>query len=339
MKFIPALAVTASLLLTNACLAEQVDFYREAMKGDKMDAAQVTELEASLEAKPDDLASRTKLLGYYFIEGRKEPEKRLKHILWVIKNHASSDLAALPYCHMDGTSDPADYVEAKKLWLEQTDDHPDDAKILGNAAAFFLLSDKDLAEDFLKRAQKAEPENTKWPDNLGHLYLLDDSKEAAVKALIELEKAQAVDVSEKKKFYRLDKLSKAALQADELEKATRYAKEALGAAERFPKDWNHGNAIHHGNNILGLIALRQGDMKLAVDHLLKSGKTPGSPQLNSFGPSMLLAERLLEMGEKAAVLEYFGLCRKFWEMGGPRLDKWTNDMEVGDVPDFGGRRN
>lgn len=339
MKIISALVGAASFLSVNTCPAQPMDFYQDAMDGSTMNAAQAAELEAGLETKPDDLSSRTKLLGYYFTKGRRPGEavhNRRKHVLWVIKNHPGSGLAALPYCGMDGVFDPEGYVEAKKLWLEQTGAHPQDPKVLGNAAAFFLISDKDLAEGFLKRAQKTEPGNPSWPNHLGHLYSMANDKESALKSLAEYEKAQASDREKMSRFYRLDNLAKAAIKAEDLEKATRYAKESLDQAERFPKDWNHGNAIHHGNNVLGLVALKQGDAKLASEHLLQAGKTPGSPQLNSFGPNMTLAKALLEHGGKDAVLEYFGLCRKFWEMGGDRLDRWTKDVKAGNIPDFGG---
>lgn len=316
-----------------------MDPYQDAMAGGRMNAAQAAKLETALEAKPDDLSSRTKLLGYYFTKGRGPGEalnNRRKHVLWVIKNQPGADLAALPYCGMDGVFDPEGYVEAKKLWLEQTEARPQDPKVLGHAAAFFLISDKDLAEGFLKRAQKAEPDNPTWSDNLGHLYSMADDKESALKSLAEYEKAQASDREKISRFYRLDNLAKAAVKAEDLEKATRYAKESLDGAEGFPKDWNYGNAIHHGNNVLGLVALKQGNAKLAAEHLLKAGKTPGSPQLDSFGPNMSLAKALLEKGEKDAVLEYLGLCRKFWKMGGDRLDRWTKDVKAGHALDFGG---
>jgi len=87
--------------------------------------------------------------------------------------------------------------------------------------------------------------------------------------------------------------------------------------------------------VLGRIALRQGQIKLAKEYLLKAGQTPGSPQLNSFGPNMSLARDLAEKGEKDVVVEYFDQCRKFWRMGTDKLDKWTKEVRVGIMPDFG----
>ncbi|MCH8048250.1 MAG: hypothetical protein IID44_31530 [Planctomycetes bacterium] len=77
-------------------------------------------------------------------------------------------------------------------------------------------------------------------------------------------------------------------------------------------NWNYGNIIHNANQILGRSALREGKLADAKTYLLKGGATPGSPQLNSFGPQMQLARELLEKGEKEPVLQYLDLVSKFW---------------------------
>jgi len=88
--------------------------------------------------------------------------------------------------------------------------------------------------------------------------------------------------------------------------------ELLTLAARYESDWNHGNAVHHAHNLLGRIELKRNRLGPAIEHLHEAGKTPGSPQLNSFGPNMLLARELLELGEREAVLLYFDLCRAWW---------------------------
>jgi hypothetical protein len=50
---------------------------------------------------------------------------------------------------------------------------------------------------------------------------------------------------------------------------------------------------------------------------------------------MSLAKDLLEQGEEEVVLEYFELCRAFWEMHRGRLDEWTSTVKNGSIPDFG----
>lgn len=73
--------------------------------------------------------------------------------------------------------------------------------------------------------------------------------------------------------------------------------------------------------------------KTAAGYLLEAGRTPGSPQLSSFGPNMQLARELLEAGETRPVLEYFELCRKFWPS--PALDAWAAEVRAGQIPEFG----
>jgi hypothetical protein len=64
--------------------------------------------------------------------------------------------------------------------------------------------------------------------------------------------------------------------------------------------------------MLGLLCLKANDVNGAVEHLLAAGNSPGSPQLDSFGPRMLLARELVLCGELQAVLHYLDLVARFW---------------------------
>jgi len=136
------------------------------------------------------------------------------------------------------------------------------------------------------------------------------------------------------RYYALANLAKSEVGKD-LSKAEDLAKELLHLSSVEPKDWNYGNAIHFGNMVLGQVALRKGDFQKAEMHLLKSGRTPGSPQLNSFGPNMSLAKELLEAERRGAVLEYFELCSKFWKNSRDRLEVWAILVQNGKMPEFG----
>jgi hypothetical protein len=106
-------------------------------------------------------------------------------------------------------------------------------------------------------------------------------------------------------FYELGDLAKRAFNAEEIEKARGYSQQLLEMAAQYPKDWNYGNAIYYGNFVLGRIALKEGNLLGAGQYLLAAGATPGSPQLNSFGPNVTLAKELLEKGQVDVVLQYF----------------------------------
>ena len=137
------------------------------------------------------------------------------------------------------------------------------------------------------------------------------------------------------RFYDLSELAKSAFDEGKTDEARACAEELLKLAPQFKRDWNYGNAIHHGNLILGRIALLEDRIDDAKKHLLEAGNSPGSPQMDSFGPNMTLARELLKKGEQEVVLEYFELCRTFWDMGHDRLDKWAKDVKAGSTPEFG----
>ena len=119
------------------------------------------------------------------------------------------------------------------------------------------------------------------------------------------------------------------------EQVRQSADEALRVATKYRGDWNYGNAIHKANLALGRVALRSGDTVAATQYLKRAGETPGSPQLNSFGPNMTLAKELLERGEREAVIEYFKLCDRFWDMDWGKLNQWSKEVAAGKQPDFG----
>ncbi|HUI82711.1 MAG TPA: hypothetical protein VL240_00725 [Candidatus Binatia bacterium] len=154
--------------------------------------------------------------------------------------------------------------------------------------------------------------------------------------LAALENASA-GASERDRCYNLPDLAKRAFNAGDLQKAEIYSRELLKMAPDYPKDWNNGNAIFYGNFVLGRLALRRGDVKGADAYLLQSGRTPGSPQLDSFGPSMTLAKELLDKGESQTVLEYLAICKRFWELDRGKLDEWSTAIHNGEIPSFEGQ--
>lgn len=134
----------------------------------------------------------------------------------------------------------------------------------------------------------------------------------------------------------LPRLAVAALNAGALDKAVAYAKEAIGTGGG---GGNYGEAVFYGNMVLGRVALRNGDVAEAKHYLIASGKTPGGPSLNSFGPNMSLAKELVERGERDAVLEFLSLCGTFWKTGNGKLEAWSAAVRSGGIPDFGANLN
>lgn len=149
-----------------------------------------------------------------------------------------------------------------------------------------------------------------------------------------LEAALDLLTTDEDRFYMLTHLAPIAVDAAHLRKAVLYADELLNWTRKFRTNWNHGNAIHLAHVTLGRVALRQRRIEVAKTHLIASAKTKGSPQLNSFGPNHDLAAELLARGEAKIAIRYLNLCRKFWTMGGQRIDAWTKSILASGTTDF-----
>jgi beta-lactamase regulating signal transducer with metallopeptidase domain len=169
------------------------EFYQAART---MNPQQVADLEATVKKNPEDLVNLEKLLVFYApiseaVKGEKgkwapicaqvigEKEciaARLPHILWLIQHHPDHKLAGdwparIYPTSLDPLPDPAGYAEARKLWIAQSS-QPDAAlQVFKNAANFFEVADKPLAEKMLLRAQTLDPKG-KYSYSLGRLYAI-----------------------------------------------------------------------------------------------------------------------------------------------------------------------
>jgi tetratricopeptide (TPR) repeat protein len=332
-------------LLGQQRLIAQPDPLMAAHEASDMTEEQAKELEQAVEENPNDLTARTKLLGYYFQRHLRSPTAKAargKHILWVIENHPESTIAGSPYARLDAVLEQKEYTKAKELWLKQAERHAKDPVVLGNAAEALLIRDKETARKLLEQAKALDSRNPDWPRRLAQLYDLQGSdaptpearKELAGKAIAEQRHAIELSPAGTDRFYLLTELPAMALDAGRPEEAKAAAEQLLDEAQWHPKDWNYGNAIHKGHITLGRVALQSGDTAVAKRHLLEAGKTPGSPQLDSFGPDFTLATELLEKGEREAVTEYLKSVGRFWKMGRDHIERWVKVMEGGGKPDF-----
>jgi hypothetical protein len=333
--------------LVNAAIAvgmsqtdKQVEFEMIAMASGSMTPAEAAKLEAAVARNPADLTSRVKLIGYYS-RNQSLLHARRKHALWIVENKPGSGAAVIHDMIVQSRRDDDLHRALKAAWIRQVQLHAKSARVLGNAAQFHLLPDRIRSERLLKQAEALEPQNAEWPDSLGNLYHLEMGSDSgqvrrtwAKKALAAFERARKLEGSSAEGGDSLGRLAGSAYEAGEYVRARKYAAELVrrGSVNRFPTGVD-GDAVHHGNLVLGRLALHEGNVKKAGFFLLAAGRTPGSPPLGSFGPNMLLAKELLEKGERKVVLDYFDLCRKFW--GRDVLDDWAEEVKKGQIPDFG----
>ncbi|MEJ5167083.1 MAG: hypothetical protein WHV67_08675, partial [Thermoanaerobaculia bacterium] len=284
---------------------EKIEISMATVEGAKISEEEIIKLEEKLKETPENLVLRAKVLGYYFSRSIKDRQLRKKfqeNVLWVIKNKPESQLAGMPQCELNPHIDGEIYEEGKKLWLENIEKFKENKKVLENAGNYFMVYDKEIAEGLFKKLQEIAPENPIYYEKLGHLYSLKmigkkgkEREEISKKALLQYEIAYSF-ANEIQKFHILEEMAKLSFEANEIEKAKKYSMELLDKKEGKEGKWFYGNAIHYGNIVLGKIALKENKKEEAKKYLIEAGKTPGSPQLNSFGPDFTLAEELLEAG-------------------------------------------
>lgn len=70
--------------------------------------------------------------------------------------------------------------------------------------------------------------------------------------------------------------------------------------------------------------------------MIAAAHTPGSPQLNSFGPNLSLTNDLLQGGKSEIVVEYLELCKEFWNSNPILADveAWIVLIRGAITPDF-----
>ncbi len=291
--------------------------------------AEVKEIELRVGLNGGTLADREQLVWNLAPRHLGKDSPAEPHALWIVQNCPKQDAASWL---LFGSRAVA------AAWNAQVERAPSDAVILGHAARYFRSNNRRRSHELYSRAEAADPANPRWPWEHGELYQQDaawgEDPGASTKANEAFERARALQQG-RLSLLQLDKMADAAFAAGDLELARSRAEEILARLPSEQRDWNTGNLIHDAHSILGRVALRGGDVAAAKHHLLESGKTPGSPQLNSFGPRMVLASELLERGETQIVLHYFELCERFWESGHSELARWRADVARGAKPNFG----
>ena len=166
--------IAAEPLRPNPEVQKQIDDTNARMERHRaalaMTAAEASAVEHTLEASPDNLWAREKLIIFYDQAGKVTWEEKLagirKHALWRIAHLPETDLW-IP--NISKRYDPEGYAQAKQLWLEQTSRPEVTPKTLARAAAFLSGYDKPGAEELLIRAQRMEPAGA-WSERLADLY-------------------------------------------------------------------------------------------------------------------------------------------------------------------------
>lgn len=293
-------------------------------------------LEARLLGDPDDVLTRVRLVGFYFLRASAESHhRRAEHVTWLATHRPDIGLGGFGYIEEART--PEGHETARQAWIASAE-RTDDMRVLANAGTFLGFNRPEEAEPIYRRAVALEPANGKWRSRLAHSLTkradwADEPEERCRLARAAIEEFQVALTFAREDWValgiRIDVVN-AAVLAEDWTLVRETAERVLVDNETCTRTFEYGNAIHRANIALGRAALASDDVKEAAVSLVRAGKTPGSPQLNSFGPDRELACDLLERGEREAVLTYLADCSRFWSGREALLAGWRAAIERGE---------
>lgn len=272
------------------------------------------DLEEALLREPENMEIRAVLLGKYdsarYFDNVAH-QKRMKHIEWIVSSCPEHVLAGDPCVGIIRWDHEDDYQHIKSMWLTQVESKKNNPSVLMNAANFFDSEDKELAEKLLLDALALQPKNRDYRAKLASLYSYWDGHEEQAWRQAELlsKGFKVLDIDE------LVELPDRAFAAKKYDRAVSSAKWILFLIRCSDILKQHGGARNMAHTVIGKVALIKGDVSKAKYHLEQSIKDIACPTMQSFGPSLELADELLKVGEKAAVLGYLDkreeLCGAF----------------------------
>jgi beta-lactamase regulating signal transducer with metallopeptidase domain len=128
----------------------------------------VASMEQKLAVDPEDETTRGALIRYYLFH--RMEDRRIPLVLWLIDHHPESDQHDLDFIMPPPVDSPNVYQDARNRWLAQVNLHPNDARVLVNAALAFRIGRDSLQEqiDLLQRARTLDPKRATEP--LARIY-------------------------------------------------------------------------------------------------------------------------------------------------------------------------
>jgi tetratricopeptide (TPR) repeat protein len=328
------------------------DLASMSIKGRSLSADEAKALEETLLKTPADVPARVMLISYYSAnyKDQKSRVKKCEHVHWMIENFAASEflhyvsevrLFSVPP-NLRRSENSAQmgqcYDKGKELWLKNLEANKGNLVVLRNAIDYFSISDREFAEKLMRQGVAADPQNSKWHTELAHHFQrqVTSEKDSARRKELALKSVEEFEIALKlatdpigRRSLRIS-LARMEFEAGETTKAEAVANKILTEVNDA---YLRSDEVHGANTTLGLIALQKGDTQEAKRRLLLSGEVAGSPVLNSFGPSMVLAKVLAEKGETETVLQYLASVGSFWK--NEKLQGWVITLKDGRVPNFG----
>lgn len=159
----------------------------------QMTAEKAAAMEQELAADPEDERTRETLIHYYMFN--RMLDRRIPLVLWLIDHHPESDLAGMTALIFPALDGPNVYQDARNRWLTQVNLHPNDARVLLNAAGTLGYHNTQERIDLIQRARTLDPARATEP--LARLYsaILLSGDEPGLAAQIRNELQSSTDIA------------------------------------------------------------------------------------------------------------------------------------------------
>lgn len=315
---------------------------------------EIPALESELSKNPNDTKIRRKLIAFFNENDEKVEYKNelVKHLIWFVEKFPEeyTDVIRKQFYY---SSTDADYIKIRDSWLKQLTSKPKVENIRLSLSKFAMEVEPVFAEKLLLEGITLNPENYEFHSMLFEILKdrFDDQTEKPDVYITEellplrvysfgekawiLSKTDRSTASELIRAKVLKSLSKHSVAIGKLEPARKMATELV---LEFADD---EDSAHIGNNVFGLLALKEKNVIKAKEHLMISVNVPLQAEKDFLKPDMELAKELLLRGEKEIVLEYLAACKKLKYFSHSYtsdeledLKRWELEIKRGKTPGF-----
>jgi tetratricopeptide (TPR) repeat protein len=310
----------------------------------ELDRPAVAAMEARLRRDPDDREARLAVLNHFRMQASDPRRHVRRQLLWLVPR--CPEIRGLGYAGWQSHRDP----DLAAAWRDAAARRPDDPRVLLNAGEALRFPDPAAAIEYLERAVAVAPGNADAIRSRADAYASqlaegpppgrtwNDALRAA-SAQLAREPGEAFrDAWHRDRRFAL--AVHASFELGRFAETRQYVARWLTTGTR--------EAVHVGEQFLGRLALRAGDLA-AARHQLRRATDFAAPRAGELAsvrdgpwPYLGLARELLARGETAAVLEFLRACKArippppgyFGDQWPAQIDRWIDELRSGAVPDF-----
>lgn len=307
---------------------------------------------------PDEFEASNLLLTWLGDPERFQDPRRIELICQFVERFPRSQFCRSPMVAVDAKNSPEGFQKVEAVWDRLLRDSPGDVELIVHFAMFVANADRQRAMQMLRPLVEAEPGRHDVWFSMGRIAI--DVRErlelftrarthgcdhpnldvwiAHLQARVgDFEAARAsarvlLTIVDEVRTQHGDSLDWRDRGGALWDRARAASKSTAAASTLVNAIGTHAYLKHWGHTVAGLVALHDGLVEEAVDHLRQSGEVVGEHRLGSYGPSMSLAAALCSEARWGDVAAYLADCSRFWP--DERVARWKEMVDRHVAPDF-----